>query len=142
MTVLSPTERLAALAGRWRTLRALRHADGTRARFAGESLWEADGRGDGTLLRCHETGMLEQGGARFPARRETLWRATPTGLEVLFADGRPFHDIDGRHAVHHCPPDTYVLRYDFDHWPRWSVRWQVEGPRKSYRATTRYSPIR
>ncbi len=135
---MTPAERLAALAGRWRTLRVLRHADGTGARFSGQSLWAAEG----ALLRCTEAGTLEQGGHRFAARRETLWRATPSTIEVLFADGRPFHAIDGRPAVHDCAPDTYILRDDFGTWPRWSVRWQVEGPRKSYRATTGYSPMR
>lgn len=135
---MTPAERLAALAGRWRTLRVLRHADGTVARFSGESVWAAEG----ALLRCTEGGTLEQGGQRLTARRETLWRATHSAIEVLFPDGRPFHAVDGRAAVHHCPPDTYVLRYDFGAWPRWSVRWHVEGPRKSYRATTRYGPIR
>lgn len=135
---MMPAERLAALAGRWRTLRALRHSDGTRARFEGESVWAADG----ALLRCTEAGELEQGGQRFPARRETLWRATPQAIEVLFGDGRPFHAIGDAPALHHCAPDTYALRYDFTLWPRWSVRWHVTGPRKSYRATTRYAPIR
>ncbi len=131
---MMPADRLGALAGRWRTWRALRHADGTRARFTGESVW----RPEGALLRCVETGMLEQGGQAFPARRETLWRATPMAIEVLFDDGRPFHSIDGTPAVHDCAPDTYVLRYDFGLWPDWSVRWHVTGPRKNYRAITRY----
>lgn len=135
---MMPADRLGALAGRWRTLRTLRHADGTRARFTGETIWQPDG----ALLRCTEAGMLEQGRQAFPARRETLWRATPSAIEVLFDDGRPFHSIEGRRAIHDCAPDIYVLDYDFDGWPDWSVRWQVTGPRKSYRATTRYAPIR
>ena len=132
-------ERLGALAGRWRTTRAIRHADGTRARFDGWTEWRPDGR----VLRCVEEGVLEQGGTRFEARRETLWRAGMAGIEVTFADHRPFHVIgNGPRPVaeHPCAPDTYALAYDFTGWPRWSVRWNVSGPRKAYRAITRYCP--
>ena len=132
-------ERLGALAGRWRTIRAIRHSDGTRARFAGLTEWRPDGR----VLRCTEAGWLTQGGARFEARRVTLWRAGPAGIEVTFADHRPFHVVGNgvRPAARHdCPPDVYALAYDFTGWPRWSVRWQVAGPRKAYRALTRYRP--
>ena len=132
---MTPASRLAALAGTWRTRRVLRHADGTWARFEGKSVWSPDG----ALLRCVEAGRLSQGGQGFSARRETLWRASPGGIEVLFADGRPFHCItDDAWARHDCPPDLYWLRYDFRAWPRWAVRWRVTGPRKAYRALTRY----
>lgn len=131
---MTPAERLASLLGRWRVLRAIRHADGTRARFRGEATW----RPDGTGLACVEAGMLEQGGARFPARRETLWRAGPAGIVVTFADDRPFHVIAGAGAHHDCPPDSYRLDYDFSARGFWSVRWRVTGPRKDYRAFTRH----
>ncbi|WP_179380541.1 DUF6314 family protein [Jannaschia marina] len=131
---MTPPERLAGLLGTWRTLRVIRHADGTRARFEGESRWVPEG----AALRCLETGRLTQGRQGFEARRETLWRATPKTLEVAFADGRPFHSIAGPSAHHDCAPDTYVLTYDWGNWPRWSVRWRVTGPRKDYRALTRY----
>lgn len=132
-----PSERLAALVGRWRILRAIRQADGARMRFAGESVWRADGG----AVRCIETGTLERDGARFAARRETLWSAAAGGIDVRFADGRPFHRIAGAHARHDCPPDTYDLSYDFAAWPRWSVRWRVTGPRKAYCALTRYERL-
>lgn len=134
---MTPTERLAALAGPWRTHRVIRHADGTRLRFDGTSDW----RPAGTLLRCCEQGTLRQGDTSFQASRETLWRATPQAIEVMFADGRPFHRIDGPDAHHDCPPDDYRLRYDFGAWPKWSVRWRVTGPRKDYRALTRYARL-
>ena len=133
---MSPQERLAALSGAWRTARVIRHAGGGTARFAGMSTWAPDGDG----LRCVEAGRLSQGGAGFEARRETLWRATDDGIEVRFSDSRPFHVIDGPHAQHDCPPDTYLLDYDWSGWPRWSVGWRVTGPRKDYRALTRYRP--
>ncbi|CUH39632.1 hypothetical protein JSE7799_02359 [Jannaschia seosinensis] len=131
---MKPNERLAALAGRWRIARVIRHADGGTARMRGTAEWLAEGVG----LRCVEEGMLEQDGRPFAARRETLWRATAGAIDVRFADGRPFHVIDGGTSRHDCAPDLYELRYDFAAWPHWSVRWRVVGPRKNYRALTRY----
>jgi hypothetical protein len=129
---------LTALEGRWTLLRAIRHADGACARLRGTAVWHREG----DALRCVETGRLEQDGQGWEARRETFWRAGTAGIEVSFADGRPFHllDASGR-AEHACPPDTYRLRYDVSAWPRWSVRWDVTGPRKSYRALTRHAPV-
>lgn len=82
-----------------------------------------------------------QNGQGFETSRQTLWRQDGGGIDVTFADGRPFHRITGGTrslAFHGCPPDDYWLSYDFTLWPRWSVRWDVSGPRKSYRALTRY----
>ncbi|CTQ32407.1 DUF6314 family protein [Jannaschia rubra] len=138
---MTPADRLAGLAGRWRTLRVLRHGDGTRARFLGVSTWAPDG----TVLRCTEAGTLEQAGRRYEAHRVTLWRATVQGVEVLFADGRPFHrlPVPGDRAVvrHDCAPDVYDIAYDFRARTRWTLRWRVRGPRKDYRALTRYLRI-
>ncbi|SDZ12611.1 hypothetical protein SAMN05444004_106130 [Jannaschia faecimaris] len=131
---MTPPERLAGLLGDWRTMRVIRHRNGPTARFYGISIWTPEGR----ALRCTEQGTLTQDGTSFEAHRETLWRATPKTLEVAFADGRPFHTIDGPAAHHDCAPDTYVLYYDWRNWPRWTVRWSVTGPRKDYRALTRY----
>lgn len=132
---MTPADRLAALQGTWRTLRVIRHADGMRARFAGETRWDGG--------RCIEAGTLSQGGHDLQAHRTTHWQATPTVLRVDFVDGRPFHDVPsiGGTAHHDCPPDTYVLTYDFSAWPCWSIRWRVTGPRKAYRALTRYVRI-
>ena len=134
---MTPNERLAALSGRWRLLRAIRHADGGSARFSGTATWAPDGLG----LRCVEDGTLEQDGRSFAARRETLWHASAAGIDVRFRDGRPFHRIVGGICHHDCPPDRYELRYDFTAWPRWSVRWRVQGPRKDYKALSRYVKV-
>ena len=131
---------LADFAGRWRLLRAIRHADGGRARLAGEAVWTRDGAG----LRSVETGRLETDGAAFEARRETFWRQQPGGIAIAFMDGRPFHVIGPGPRVtadHACAPDSYALAYDFSAWPCWSVRWRVVGPRKAYRALSRYAPL-
>ncbi|TFL17882.1 DUF6314 family protein [Jannaschia formosa] len=127
--------RVADLAGPWSVARVIRHADGVVARFRGTALWHPEGSG----MRCIEAGRLTQGGTGFEARRETLWHQDGAAIMVAFGDGRPFHRFwPEREARHDCPPDDYRLRYDVSAWPCWSVRWRVTGPRKDYRALTRY----
>ncbi|WP_371154448.1 DUF6314 family protein [Jannaschia sp. 2305UL9-9] len=131
---------LTAFAGLWRVARVIRHADGQVARFSGQAEWRAEGDG----WRSAEVGTLTQGATAFEARRETLWQADGDTIAVSFADGRPFHHIPPvarPRATHDCPPDDYRLAYDFTAWPHWSVRWRVTGPRKDYRALTRYARI-
>ena len=127
--------RVADLTGRWRVARVIRHAGGATARFDGIAAWTPEGG----AFRCVETGRLTQDGAGFEARRETLWRQEGDAIAVAFGDGRPFHRVGPvRDAHHDCPPDDYRLCYDLSAWPNWSVRWRVTGPRKDYRALTRY----
>lgn len=133
---MTPADRLAGLVGTWQVARVLR-GNGLRARFSGTATWAAEG----PLLRCTEAGTLTRDGVSFAAMRETLWRAAPGEIHVLFGDGRPFHSVTPgptAYARHDCAPDTYDLRYDFSAWPHWSCRWHVTGPRKGYRALTRY----
>ena len=128
---MTPNERLAALQGAWRVIRAIRHDDGTRARFEGRAVWDG--------ARCVEEGVMRMGGAALQARRATSWTVDAGGIAVAFADGRPFHRIGSGprpSARHDCPPDRYLLRYDFGCWPVWTCRWRVVGPRKGYRALT------
>lgn len=132
---MTPAERLEALKGLWRTQRVIRHTDGTVARFKGTTIWRAEG----SEVVSVETGFLKLGDATpVTASRLTRWHATEDGIIVAFADGRAFHTIRGHESHHDCPPDDYRLRYDFSGWPKWSVRWRVTGPRKNYRALTRY----
>ncbi|MGB3406237.1 MAG: DUF6314 family protein, partial [Jannaschia sp.] len=101
----------------------------------------ATGPREDALWREVETGHLSQGGPVFAARRVALWSHDGLATEVRFGDGRLFHGIGPGlrpQATHDCPPDDYRLSYDFSAWPRWSVRWHVTGPRKAYRALTRY----
>ena len=98
-----------------------------------------------------DTGLVyrEEGVLRFAgqpdltARQSYLWREGALGIEVLFADGKPFHGLPRDDAApcahHHCSPDDYVGRYDFSAWPEWRVEWHVSGPRKDYTMRTRYS---
>ncbi|GIT90419.1 hypothetical protein JANAI62_00990 [Jannaschia pagri] len=133
----TPDGRLAALLGTWSVVRVLRPVGGDWIRFQGTAVWTREG----SALRSVEVGQMQQGGAGFEARRETLWQVRGDGVEVRFGDGRPFHWIGpGARATcqHDCPPDDYQLAYDFGQWPRWSMRWRVRGPRKDYTALTRY----
>ncbi|EAR52232.1 hypothetical protein OG2516_02309 [Oceanicola granulosus HTCC2516] len=74
------------------------------------------------------------------ATRRYLWRPASDGIAVLFHDGRPFHDFAlARPAAQHlCGADTYDVTYAFALPGGWQSVWQVCGPAKDYRATTRY----
>jgi hypothetical protein len=132
---MSPeTRELADFAGAWRLSREILHASGATFGFEG---W-AHFRWDGTVLVQQEEGWLQPpGGPPMRAERRYLWRG---GLEVSFEDGRPFHIVPprGGRAEHSCPPDHYVVAYDFDRWPLWRSVWQVAGPRKAYEMISAY----
>ncbi|SLN59328.1 DUF6314 family protein [Pseudooctadecabacter jejudonensis] len=89
-----------------------------------------------------EAGELILPAGRFAAERSYLWRTTAGRIEVLFADGRPFHDFDpevgGQATEHLCGADMYRGGYDFSEWTCWAVRWDVTGPRKDYTSVTWY----
>lgn len=131
------TERvLADFTGSWCVERTILHADGTEARFDGQSRWTPEG----TALRYREEGALHLAGhAPIASSREDVWRAD---LTVWFADGRFFHAVPplGGAVLHDCPPDLYRGWYDFAAWPRFTTRWQVNGPRKDYVMSTVYTP--
>ena len=133
--------RLADFAGDWRIARVIEDRLAGRAgRLDGAARFVPD---DGGLV-CDERGTLRFAGAPpLQAERRYLWRASGGRIAVLFADGRPFHDFapaDTATATHDCPPDAYAVRYDFTAWPDWTATWDVTGPRKDYRMTTRYRP--
>ena len=135
--------------GAWRLTRRIIHDGGQQARFDGVATFEpldagADaGAGAGALL-LREEGLLRlagQGG--FAANRCYRWGPSEEGaIAVSFDDGRPFHEFDPNAGAcgdrHWCDPDLYAVRYDFSHWPRWSSRWRVDGPRKSYTMFSTY----
>jgi hypothetical protein len=72
------------------------------------------------------------------AERSYFW---DNSLRVFFDDGRFFHQVpsEGGPTTHWCDPDQYDLHYDFSCWPRFEVRWRVQGPRKDYTAITEYT---
>lgn len=111
---------------------------GGQSRFEGEAVIKADG--DGAIYT--ETGALIMGEQRFEAERSYLWRPNSARIDVLFADGRAFHDFDpqtgGQASAHLCGSDMYRGGYDFSEWTCWAVTWDVLGPRKDYRSVTWY----
>ncbi len=95
----------------------------------------------GDVLIYEETGQLTLGtSAPYAATRSYIWRSDGRLIHVDYADGRPFHGFDPAipTADHHCPPDNYRVSYDFSRWPDWLATWQVTGPRKDYKMTSRY----
>jgi hypothetical protein len=111
-----------------------------RSRFEGWA--EISATASGAVYR--ETGVLILNGQRFEAERRYLWHEDAGRICVSFADGRDFHDFDpvlgGLASAHLCRADMYRGGYDMSDWPRWSVTWKVDGPRKDYRSVTSYAP--
>ena len=90
-----------------------------------------------------ERGTLAFGDQVFEARRAYRWRQRDSLIEVLFEDGRAFHDFrpdERRPAIRHpCGADLYRGRYGLARWPVWTTFWIVAGPRKDYAMRTRYA---
>ena len=131
-------------AGRWRLDRRIDdRLSGTTGRFEGEAVLRPDRPG---LLRYDEAGLLDLGGAPpMRATRTYLWRIGADVIDVLFADGRPFHHFDpvagGAGTAHLCGADLYRVTYDLVSWPEWRAVWQVSGPRKDYSSASRYTRL-
>ena len=122
--------------GRWTLDREIFHSDGAVARFAGKAQWVPDGK---RLLYSESGNLTIQGQMAMVAERRYIWLPD---LSVLFEDGRLFHKVPptGGPTAHWCDPDHYEGVYYFDDWPRFTVGWQVQGPRKSYTMTSFYRP--
>ena len=111
-------------------------------------LVQADGsavlRRDGDRLVYDETVTLRiPGQPEMTGTRRYHWCEADGQIAISFDDGRYFHTLKlGQVAAqdhHDCPPDSYDALYDFSGWPRWTVRWTVSGPRKSYEMETKYT---
>lgn len=115
--------------------RTIQQDDGSEGRFEGTAEWQPEDSG----ALYTETGQVWLGGqGPFLAERRYRWAAD---LGVSFDDERFFHQIppQGGAVAHWCPPDQYHGVYDFTRWPVWQVRWRVDGPRKAYVSSTRYT---
>ncbi len=132
----------AAFAGVWQLQRQITdHLGQQSGQFEGRATLTDAGAG---RLDYHETGTFQlHSGARLQAERRYLWVFDEDGVQMLFDDGRAFHDFvptgqsdDIRHL---CGADTYDVRYDFGGWPVWTARWTVTGPRKDYVSFARYN---
>ena len=134
---------LADFLGLWAIDRKITNAIGPHGHLNGWAEFTPDEGG----LVCTERGTLHmQGQPPSAASRQTLWRTEGAEIAVFFADGRAFHRFDpatARPSAHHnCPPDLYLVQYDFSDWteatPVWQTHWKVGGPRKAYTMQTHY----
>lgn len=132
---------LAVLEGRWTLARVIRHADGLEDRFDGTATFTRSG----PRLIQDEQGTLTpgRGGPTLKAERRYIWTHAEGRFDIAFADMRPFHSLPKGVATYEttylCDPDRYHVTYDLTGFPEWSTTWDVEGPRKGYRMTNRFS---
>ncbi|WP_171130127.1 DUF6314 family protein [Ruegeria sp. HKCCA6707] len=127
--------------GRWALTRLIRDE---RAGQVVQADGEAELRpGSGGLIYNETVTLRIPGQPEMTGTRRYFWRAAEGGIAIYFDDDRYFHALTlGRphEKDHHdCPPDSYDAEYDFTGWPRWSVRWTVSGPRKSYEMETEFT---
>ncbi|MCK0169707.1 DUF6314 family protein [Aliiroseovarius sp. S1123] len=126
--------------GIWKITREIVEQSGETHHLTGRA--EFSQAADGVTY--HEEGQLVTAtGAQFTANRVYHWRDTGNGrVQVLFDDGRDFHNFDltsdDLTDQHWCDPDMYHVSYNLADWPVWSSVWTVTGPRKDYRMITRY----
>jgi hypothetical protein len=121
-------------AGRWSVERELLdRAEGTHGTFSGVVVFSPTDDGG---LAFHEEGTMRWPSFTGPASREYLLKPAggPDALDVLFADGRPFHRMsfepEANLDQHWCDPDTYRVAYALDGPDRFSYTWDVRGPNK------------
>jgi len=129
---------LAYLAGMWTLTRAIvDHRAGVRGSFDGAAQVRACGRRG----RYEEHGRLRLGSYDGSARRALdLVGTNGAVVAVLFADGRPFFDLDLSagtcRAVHQCSRDRYELNFGVGSPDLLLEHWRVHGPDKDYEAQT------
>ena len=123
------------MTGRWTVERQLQdRAKGTRGTFSGVVVFSPTDDGG---LAFREEGTMRWPSFTGPASREYLLKPAgrPDALDVLFADGRPFHRMsfapEANLDKHWCDPDTYRVTYSFEGPDRFSYTWDVRGPDKN-----------
>lgn len=104
---------------------------------------EAEVAAESTRLVHDESVAWHTGARAMTGRRRYLIQPTgPWRAEVLFADGRPFHELDlstGRTTfAHHCPPDCYHGWCVLDGADSYRTGWTVIGPRKDLALATTF----
>jgi hypothetical protein len=130
----------AYLVGRWSIDRVVvDERTGAQGTFTGTAEFR---RVDGELLEL-ESGEFVWGGVSNQANRTHRLVPRPDGTaDVLFADGRPFHDLDlrtGRWRTRHpCAADLYDGEFTVVSHDEWHLRWRVEGPAKTQVLTSVY----
>ena len=133
------------LVGTWKVDREIEdHRSRTHGSFHGTATVVAaePGQRPGERRACYvEAGQLRFGAHRAPASRRLEYvRGDGDLVQVRFADGRPFIDLDLRsgqwQAVHQCGADRYELTTTVLSAGVIAERWHVQGPAKDYDAVT------
>jgi hypothetical protein len=135
------------LSGSWHADRVLTdYRSGQVGSFRGvASFVERPGDRRGGLA-YHEQGELHFGSHRGPAGRSLLYLPGSDGAAaVLFADGRPFYQLDLRsgywRAEHPCGSDHYLVTVRVVGPDAFTEHWQARGPGKDYVMTTSLARI-
>ncbi|MFE0043005.1 DUF6314 family protein [Streptomyces albireticuli] len=136
----------AYLTGEWAVERVLSDlAADRRGSFRGTAVFrEAD---DGRLTHTEDGELRWEGATSTAGRTLVLLPAADGTCEVLFSDGRFFHDLDlrtGHWTVSHpCAADSYEGTFDVVSHDEWRVRWRTTGPAKdhSQRSVYRRRPV-
>ncbi|MEO1292413.1 MAG: DUF6314 family protein [Pseudomonadota bacterium] len=101
---------------------------------------------DITVLDYHEVGRLIRAGASLQAEQRYRWYVSPGGLEIRYADDRPFvqFGLSGDPATdeHLCGADLYRGTFQRTGHEGWRLDWRVDGPSKAYLSRSRYSRSR
>ncbi|GGX87099.1 DUF6314 family protein [Streptomyces hiroshimensis] len=126
---------VAYLTGRWTVDRSLADLDtGAGGSFHGTAAFRPSD--DGAYVLHVEDGELSWGGTVNRAGRTLRLVPGPDGTaDVMFADGRPFHDLDlrtGRWTPRHpCGRDLYDGTFTVVSPGEWHVQWRTTGPAKN-----------
>lgn len=126
------------LSGRWRIARRISDARaGMWGRLTGWAIFAPSADG----LIHDEEGDLRFGAYQGPVtRRYHLVIDSPSSGMVRHADGSLFHALEltsGTAEIRHrCGEDVYRGRYRVLDENRFTLSWQVTGPRKQYRLAT------
>jgi Family of unknown function (DUF6314) len=132
-------------AGLWDLDRSIEdHRSGARGTFRGRASLTEIPAGAGPAaerLSYEEAGELLFGAYRGPAHRTLEYvRLQDASVQLCFADGRPFIDVDlsGGHCtrVHDCGEDRYEISMIAISRDLMEERWRVRGPEKDYDALT------
>ncbi|MER6675916.1 DUF6314 family protein [Streptomyces sp. NPDC000983] len=134
---------LGYLRGAWRVTRSVRDlGSGDLGEFTGTTVF---GPLEGGGLLHEESGRFRWQGVARPAERTLrfLPGSAPGTVDVHFADGRPFHDLDlshGHHVTDHpCSADLYRGEFTVLDEHHWRTLWRVRGPAKDLVLTTDYT---
>jgi len=137
---------LGFLVGRWRLVRTIRdRLAGVDGVFEGTA--EIGGASPSVPLLLASADHCEDGALTFGAHsghagRRLRYERAGGAVRALFADGRPFVELDLRpgvwRGVHTCGDDRYEMELRVESADAFLEQWQVQGPAKSYEASTSY----